>query len=49
MAPNLAPSKRELIYDIIHNGELSISQMAQAAGCNNSTIVRISSNMIALA
>lgn len=45
MAPNLAPSKHELIYDMIHSGELSISQMAQAAGCNRSTILRISSNI----
>lgn len=27
------------------NGELSISQMAEAAGCNRSTILRISSNI----
>ncbi|KAJ5111749.1 hypothetical protein NUU61_001379 [Penicillium alfredii] len=34
MAPNPAPSKHELIYDMIHSGELSVSQMAQAAGCS---------------
>ena len=45
MAPNLAPSKHKLIYDMIHSGELSISQKAQAAGCNRSTILRISSNI----
>ena len=45
MAPNLAPSKHELIYGMIYSGELSISQMAQAAGCNRSTILRISSNI----
>jgi predicted transcriptional regulator len=45
MAPNLAPSKHELIYDMIHSGELSMNEMAQAAGCNKSTISRISSNI----
>lgn len=45
MARNLAPSKHELIYDMIHSGELSISQMVQAAGCNRSTILRISSDV----
>jgi transposase len=45
MAPNLAPSKHELIYDMIQSGELSITKMAQAAGCNQSTISRISSNI----
>lgn len=45
MAPNLAPLKHELIYDMIHSGELSTSQMALAAGCNRSTILRISSNI----
>jgi len=45
IAPNLAPSKHELIYDMIHSGELSITEMAQAAGCNNSTFSRISSNI----
>ena len=41
MAPKLAPSKDELIYDMIHNGELSLSEMVQVAGCNRSTIRRI--------
>jgi transposase len=45
MAPNLAASKHELIYDMIHSGELSVSEMAEAAGCNKSTIRRISSNI----
>lgn len=45
MAPNLAASKHELIYDMIDSGELSISQMAEAAGCNRSTILRISPNI----
>lgn len=45
MAPNLAPSKHELIYDMIHSGELSVSQMAQAAGCSKRTILRISANI----
>jgi transposase len=45
MALTLAPSKHELIYDMIHSGELSINEMARAAGCNKSTISRISSNI----
>lgn len=45
MAPNLAPSKLELISDMIHSRELSVSQMARAAGCNRRTILRISSNI----
>lgn len=45
MAPNLAPSKHELIQDMLRSGELSISQMAKAAGCNKRTILRISSNI----
>lgn len=45
MPPNLAPSKHKLIYDIIHSGELSITEIAQAASCNKSTISRISSNI----
>jgi hypothetical protein len=45
MAPNLAASKPELIYDMIHSGELSVSELAEAAGCNKSTIRRISSNI----
>lgn len=45
MAPNLAPSKHELIHDMLRSGELSISQMAKAAGCNKRTILRISSNI----
>ena len=45
MAPNLAPSKHELIYDMIRSGELSMSQMAKAASCNKRTILRISSNI----
>jgi DNA-binding Xre family transcriptional regulator len=30
---------------MIHSGELSINEMSQAAGCNQSTISRISSNI----
>ncbi|OQE62925.1 hypothetical protein PENNAL_c0256G04169 [Penicillium nalgiovense] len=45
MAPNLAPSKHELIHDMLRSGELSMSQMAKAAGCNKRTILRISSNI----
>jgi hypothetical protein len=34
MALNLAPSKLKLISNMIHSGELSITEMAQAAGCS---------------
>jgi hypothetical protein len=33
------------IHDLIHSGELSIVEMAQASDCNNSTISRISFNI----
>ncbi|KAJ6114128.1 hypothetical protein N7512_007573 [Penicillium capsulatum] len=45
MAPNLAPSKHEFIYDMTCRGELSISKMAEGARRNRSTILRISSNI----
>jgi hypothetical protein len=45
MAPYLTTSKHELIYGMIHSGDLSITEMAQAAGCNKSTILRISSSI----
>jgi hypothetical protein len=44
MAPNLAPSKYELIYDMIHSGEPSINRMAEAACHNKRIISRISFN-----
>jgi hypothetical protein len=46
MAPNLASSKYELIYDMTHSGELSPSQMAETADCYRSTILSISSNIL---
>jgi hypothetical protein len=45
MALNLAPSKHKFIYDMIRSGELSILELAEAAGYNKSTILRISSNI----
>lgn len=45
MAPSLAPSKHELTYDMIYSGEPCIIEMAQAAGCDKSTISSISSNI----
>jgi hypothetical protein len=45
MAPNLASSKLQLIYNMISSNELSISQMAKAAGCSKRTIIRLSSNV----
>lgn len=38
MALNLAPSKHKFIYDMIRSGELSILELAEAAGYNKSTI-----------
>jgi hypothetical protein len=38
-----SPSKHELIHGMIHSGELSVVQMAQAAGCNKRTNLIISS------
>lgn len=45
MAPNLAPSTLELINDMISSGELTASQMAEAAGCSKRAIIRIRSNL----
>ncbi|OGE55430.1 hypothetical protein PENARI_c004G00238 [Penicillium arizonense] len=45
MAPNLAKSTLELIHDMISSGELTTSQMAQAAGCSKRAILRIRSNL----
>lgn len=42
MAPNLAPSKYEFIHDMISNGELSTSLMAQDAGYSKGAMLRIS-------
>jgi hypothetical protein len=44
MAPTLAP-KHELLYDMIFSGEYLYRRIAEAAGCNRSTIRRISSNV----
>lgn len=45
MAPNLARSTIEFIYDMIVGGELTTSQMAEAAGCSKRTVLRIRSNL----
>jgi transposase len=45
MAPNLARSTLEFIHDMISSGELTNSQMAQAAGCSKRAILRIRSNL----
>ncbi|KAJ5740909.1 hypothetical protein N7493_000781 [Penicillium malachiteum] len=45
MAPNLASSKHHLISAMIYSGDIYISQIAKAAGCNRSTIKRISFNL----
>lgn len=37
--------KHKFIYDMIRNGELSILEIAETAGYNKSTILRISSNI----
>lgn len=45
MAPNLAKSTLKLVHDMISSGELTTSQMAQAAGCSKRAILRIRSNL----
>ncbi|KAJ5703719.1 hypothetical protein N7493_010857 [Penicillium malachiteum] len=45
MAPNLAKSTLVLICDMISSDELSISEMAAAAGCSKRAITRIRSNL----
>lgn len=45
MAPNLAKSTLEFIHDMISSGELTASQIAEAAGCSKRAITRIRSNM----
>jgi transposase len=45
MAPSLAASTLALIHDIIVSNELTVPQMAEAAGCNECTIRRLRSNM----
>jgi hypothetical protein len=36
MAPNLASSRHELIYDMVHSGAVSVKEMELAAGCDKS-------------
>lgn len=45
MAPNLAKSTLQLIQDMICSGELTTSEMAEAAGCSKRAIIRIRSNL----
>ncbi|KAJ5116799.1 hypothetical protein N7456_001147 [Penicillium angulare] len=45
MAPNLAKSTLMLIRDMISSDELTISEMAAAAGCSKRAITRIQSNL----
>ena len=45
MAPNLAASILQLIHDMILSNDLTVSKMAEAAGCSERTIRRIHSNM----
>lgn len=45
MAPNLAKTTLRLIQDMISSGELTTSQIAQAAGCSKRTMIRIRSNL----
>jgi hypothetical protein len=39
MAPNVGKSMLELIYDMISSGELTASQMAEAAACSKRAIL----------
>lgn len=45
MAPNLAKSTLEFIHNMISSGELTTSQIAEAAGCSRRAIIRIRSNL----
>ena len=45
LAPNLAKSTLEFIHDMIRSSELTVSQIAEAAGCSKRAITRIRSNM----
>jgi hypothetical protein len=45
MAPNLARSTLDLIHDMLVSGELTTSQMAEAAGCSKRAIIRLRSNL----
>lgn len=45
MAPNLAASTLQLIHDMILSNDLTVSKIAEAAGCSKRTIRRIRSNL----
>lgn len=45
MAPNLAASTLQLIHDMTLSNDLTVSKMAEAAGCSERTIRRIRSNL----
>jgi hypothetical protein len=45
MAPNLAASTLQLIHDMILSNDLTISNIAEAAGCSEHTIRKIRSNL----
>jgi hypothetical protein len=45
MAPNLAASTLTFIHDMIVSNELTVPQMAEAAGCNECMIRRLCSNL----
>jgi hypothetical protein len=45
MASNLARSTLDLIHDMLVSGELTTSQMAEAAGCSKRAIIRLRSNL----
>lgn len=45
MAPRLPPSKLEMIRDMTHSESLTISQMAEAAGCSERSIINIRNNL----
>jgi hypothetical protein len=45
MAPNVAESTLELIHNKMLSGELTTSQIAEAAGWSKRAIIRIQSNL----
>lgn len=46
LAPNLAKSTLAFIYDMINSGELTTSQIAEAAGCTGNINVRSSYSIV---
>lgn len=46
MASNLAASTLELIHNMIRSNEMTVAQIAEAAGCNACTVVKMPRSII---